>query len=37
MPTQQRVEADVCEVLNHWVSHALAQQAANEALVAYIH
>lgn len=26
----------VSEVLNHWVSHALAQQAAHDAIAAYI-
>lgn len=36
MPTQQNAAGPACEVLNHWVSHALAQQAAQDALAAYI-
>lgn len=26
----------LCEVLDHWVSQALAQQAARDAIAAYI-
>lgn len=36
MPTQLNAE-NVCEVLSHWETHALAQQAARDAIAAYIH
>ena len=36
MPISQHVASLSSEVLDHWVSHALAQQAAQEAVAAYI-
>lgn len=36
MPTTQYVVDLSSEVLEHWASCALAQQAAQDALVAYI-
>ncbi|EWH02968.1 hypothetical protein Q427_02625 [Halomonas sp. BC04] len=36
MPESQYVVSLSSEVLDHWVSHALAQQAAQEAVAAFI-
>ncbi|AMD02373.1 hypothetical protein LOKO_03329 [Halomonas chromatireducens] len=36
MPNTQHVASLSSEVLDHWVSHAIAQQAAQQALAAYI-
>lgn len=36
MPTTQHIVDLSSEVLEHWESYALAQQAAQDALVAYI-
>ena len=36
MPSSQHVASLSCEVMDHWVSNARAQQAAQEAVAAYI-
>jgi hypothetical protein len=36
MLTQLNAPGPSSEVLDHWVSHALAQQAAHDAIAAYI-